>query len=594
MKHHISREQGNVILIVLMVMIAVGIATMLLTSTNIIENRTARESILRSRIDAEARSSMQLAQQVASKIIGQAIRDEAMAIGNPAASTPIDLSAFEQGVQARLNAAICNQSYPGTQATSRVRIHVTGVACSRELPSSVTLGEAIHLRGETAVSTTHQGPGSMHEYRLPFVIVTETKMGEASRTNDVNTTQVQEGEAIFAYGNSGINFFAMFATDSDNSDPMDENLQVAGPVMFQGIPSLKDRPYFGSSFTATGIPEGGSENSTRYIDFQKPIGRIQVGDLRPSVNAPCYNADCPTFVSGSELAAPNWWTNFRTEDITANLIAQGRNVLVLPRTGDVPGDISNLKIWYGKKSQGDPTPADPGDVIDIDKTDELQGQYISYCDSGGNCKIVENDVAGNQFTDISVNGNITELSGADDYTPAISGGRQFGIVASGNINITGSLRVPDPACRTHMYVNLYNDDGTRKAVEDFNVEEAKCDESDKTSTSLLSVYAGRDITIGDPNGNSEDITIHAALAAPRGEINQLRNTPAGEYINVLGSMAFGKYKAFQRFGVQDYRLRFDYDPRFGFGHDMSPPGWPMIRGVPYVNIRLSPPRFTGR
>ncbi|MDR6218497.1 DUF4900 domain-containing protein [Deinococcus soli (ex Cha et al. 2016)] len=606
MNHTSRRHAGSTLIMTLLsvVLIIALISVMVMQAAS--EARNTQNYTGQSVATNLARSGMVIARQFIhiemKRDLEVKVRDNASAVDDPTGAAPYFADTYAEGstnsnftdlkraMQTAADAHACSIQNPDNTASATLDVYIffTDTACAGTTKSlslaslpQIALPDGGYVTG---------APGNVQQYNLPFVVLARANIG------GIKETVVQNGEYRFRYGSGGWNYFAQFADDTGDTafattTPMD------GPVHTNGYFRIVGRPYFGDFVTSSGCTSlsAGLCNAPSAPIVGRDGSVVNVRELTPSPNAPCVSGWCPQFTTGADF-----------------------------QLGTIPLPTTHVPIVTALASGSTPTTANvlpSGSLIYTGNLGllELNGQqsdyqYIRTCpsaDGSGNCARIRIRVSDRQIQQygttffnvpiwrpsgtfngvIYVAGNLESLRATNTAAAAVSKNMQLTVAAGGYIRVTSSLYTAAPACTTH----IRSDDTTGVPTL------ANCGTFSElnANTTVLGLYSASSdgIFVGYTNGNaalkpSKSMVINAAIMTPNGSFTVDPDANTGQQIAVLGSIITKRYLAtWPRPMPTSYVMSFDYDPRFGMGIGLVPPGFPRFSRL-YLggSVIFDPPR----
>ncbi|WP_221088093.1 DUF4900 domain-containing protein [Deinococcus aquaedulcis] len=354
----------------------------------------------------------------------------------------------------------------------------------------------------------------------------------------------------------------------------------SGPVHTNQHFNFVGKPWFGGAVTSAGCPAGqiisGANGPTcgaaanPGATFNSTF--VPVGSMNPSPQAPshCAGTSCatPQFTQGVNWNSPYIQLPENGSDQQQEALQGGINI---------PGNVSQMQLYQ-------------------DTVNGQTVQRITYTTSSGTVQLALTETGGLLMLDptgqwqgaarqpdgsflpgasstfngvLYVAGSVQNLS-AGPNSPSGAAVASFAgltLAASGDINITSSLRYADPPCTGKHTVN----NGT--------VTPATC--NNLSTRNILGIYSaqGNVNLMKDQMGNEP--AIHAVLMAGTGavQVDKYNQGEAKGDMNLIGGIIENYYGAFGTFSgdtpTSGYGRNFVFDPRTLQGYE--PPFFPTAR-----------------
>lgn len=540
-------------------------------------------------------------------------------------------------LQDRVDAMVCRQQIMPEDSAGEVqlRLYFTGSACGVDLPESVTLPD-----GRFVAGPPRSGAGAgVQEYAIPFVLVSEARIGDFRRNI------VMQGEYQFEVGLASFAQYAYFTNrDSNTSNQIwfTENTMIDGPTHTNGNFAFYQDPWFGGRVTSAGCVNfnvrgtctGRTTNGAFFYD--RPSTLLTVNSMSPSSNNPKRGVHEPQLRGGV-----NW--NAQYVPLPDNAFDQRSVALgageMLDRGLLFDRDLSSLTLWAGNRHGKEPNYNSSNKTWSPPATH----QFIEACwtvrvrtgttrwgvpiyEDRESCetyrydqdKLLQRLVPGADMSQdvattwttldrpfngvIYVEDNIARFRGperrvSDDgmsAAPALARFSEITVVAEEDIRITRDLRYEQPPC-----TGVPTRNSRTRAV-----TPATC--NNLAHPNVLGLYTpGGDIIVGNDHTGSgsdslnapKDVHVHAVLMSASDQIrveghrerNGYRTGDRGQFF-LMGGMiqdnrgVFGTFSGSTRAG---YDRVYTYDPRMRRG--VAPPYFPttgldFVDGVRYFSF----------
>ena len=507
-----------------------------------------------------------------------------------------DLEIVSELLQPKIDALLCNKTITPNGGTERVTIlvFVTDKACG----GSIGLPNKVNLQGGRFVE------GSGRTYSIPYVMVSEAKVGDYKRNI------VVQGEYQFRVGGDKFSKYALFTDEHKTSDGSDiwftDSTLFDGPVHTNGNFKFYREPWFGGQVTSAGFK---NPHNTPVPDPQNPPSGGNPGadywgigfkdDTALAVSTTYTDSSSGITTSPSFAGGVDWHSSYVKLPDNAfdqRHYARKNGIDLSDDLGS--DDIGKITMW-ASDAECSVNPINPLTSNGSGGwTTNSTVQCIEACDTGNPANCILYKIADRKlYRDgvlvtkpreyfngvIYVNGEVGQLSGpkrvpanstdSADAPPAFASFSELTLAAKNSVRITGDLKYENPPCTGYP---------TRQP--DNSVTPSVCNNINVRNVFGIFVPDG-DILIGNNHSiaglNAPDnVAIHGSLMASSGVVtveDYESGSPRGD-VHLLGGLIEYNYGGFGTFDgatgayKSGFGRKFAYDTRFSM--QLAPPRFP--------------------
>jgi hypothetical protein len=502
--------------------------------------------------------------------------------------SPTSTNDVLDNVQLNINDELCTLNLPSEEgATVTLRMFFTTnpiEVCNQIIPfpHGVPLGKPRYVSGGPRNGI---GDKKGQVYAIPFVMVSEAKMGQYRRNI------VIQGEYEFDATVSSFARFALFTNKHESPDGspiwFTERTKFQGPVHTNQNFRFYRNPQFGEYVSSAGCTNPGPDGCLS--SYTK--GGIFYGVNNNNVIK--NPGTKPSYTNSYGTHAPKF---NKTVDWNASFIKLPKESINMIDRANERGLMINSNLHSLTLFAGDDT-GNPVERISGDTYATATFQYIRACTDATTCTLYRFgtdkkpykyngatwepllDALGQPIEEFNgmvyVNGNIAQMGGPPREDPAEPERAGPALAAFADITVA----------------NAGAGNGI-KITSDLKYESLPCPEAfggqanytctNMDAKNVLGVYSqDGDILLGDgTNSSLQDLTVHGVLMASTGTVavdNYKTITPRGN-INLLGGIIENSYGGFGTFNsssgtyTSGYGREFTYDKRMASG--VSPPYFP--------------------
>lgn len=291
-----------------------------------------------------------------------------------------DLQGVASRLQASVDSLVCNVDPLGNVGGSNVslRIYFTDTACDGAgLPPGVSLPDGRFVNGPARIEGIDIG---IQEYALPYVMVSEARLGDYQRNI------VVQGEYVFSVGEAPFSHYAYFTNrESDDGGQIyfTDRTLIDGPVHTNGNFAFYKNPWFGGAVTSAGCRFYSNRTTYRSECENRPTTRSSGGyfyssrltsdtSMRPSSTRPNVNGHAPEFAAGVSWRAQYvpLPTNSHSQQTVA--LGTGRDDQGITFNGD----LDSLTLFAGDANGNQPR------LVSGSWTPAATHQYVTATQTG--------------------------------------------------------------------------------------------------------------------------------------------------------------------------------------------------------------------
>lgn len=549
----------------------------------------------------------------------------------PTPTSVIDHLGIVAGLlQDRIDIMLCGTDIDtGGGGSGSLRIYVTQETCGIDLPADVKLPAPRYLSGRPRSGS---GDVALQTYSIPFVMVAEGNLGEASRNI------VMQGEYRFVVGRGSFARYALFTnvhkTASGSPLWFTEETLFDGPVHTNQYFRFNRNPWFGDEVTSAGC------SSPQLTACQNNYFGRRGGEFygygfkyetqMPDKLKPSYGWNpphAPMFVAPSPKIPIDWSAQFvPLPDNAQNQIAAAQGDTSDPNVSGqglyFSQNLHSLTLYAGDPNAQPLQARTVGGEVTWQYQDALgvwqsgaPYQYIQACTSSSSCDLYRygsDKVLYHQLSDGTWEVTTGEFNGViygagggtrsidrirgpertaghsndPDYAPpALAEFAQITIASTNGMRITRDLQYESPPCTGVP----------ERATPTSPVVTGVC--NNLSAKNVLGIYTQKGtIEIGHNNKDDDldapqDVTIHGVLMSGEKQVT-VQDYNKGDQrgaVHLLGGMIEYNYGGFFTFGSDGkantgFTRQFKYDERMREG--LAPPYFPTvgIDGVKAVSI----------